>query len=84
LSYTVEPGIWKHGIWKLDSIGHTIVVKKLLFSSNMLTLLATLESLALIWKLEAAFQSIFVFPDSRFHCRSFLREKLVENNIPAA
>jgi hypothetical protein len=35
----------------------------------MLTLLATLEFLALIWKLETAFQSIFVFPDSRFHCK---------------
>jgi hypothetical protein len=34
----------------------------------MLTLLATLEILVLLWKLETAFQSIFVFPDSRFHC----------------
>jgi hypothetical protein len=33
----------------------------------MLTLLATLEFLTLLWKLETVFQSIFVFPDSRFH-----------------
>jgi hypothetical protein len=65
---TVEPGIWKHGIWKLGSIGNTIVVKKLLISSNMLTLLATLEFLSLLWKLETAFQSIFVFPDTRLYC----------------
>jgi hypothetical protein len=68
---TVEPGIWKHRIWKLGSIRNTIVVKTLLISSNMLTLLATLKFLALLWKLETAFQSIFLFPDSRFQCTVF-------------
>jgi hypothetical protein len=68
LADTVEPGIWKHGVWKLSSIGNTILVKRLHVLSNMLTLLDTLELLALLWKLETVFQSIFVFPDSRFHC----------------
>jgi hypothetical protein len=64
---TVEYVIWKYDIWKLGLIGNTTVVKKLLVSSNMLTLLATLEFLALLWKLETVFQSLFVFLDSRFH-----------------
>jgi hypothetical protein len=36
----------------------------------MLTLLDTLEFLALLLKLETVFQSIFVFPYSRFHCNN--------------
>jgi hypothetical protein len=69
-SSTAKPGIWKHGIWKLGSIGNTILVIRLHVSSNMLTLLDILESFALLLKLETVFQSIFVFPDSRFHCNN--------------
>jgi hypothetical protein len=66
MTITVEPGVRKHGIWKLGSIGNIIVVKKLLISSNMLTLLTTFGFFSLLWKLETAYQSIFVFPDIRF------------------
>jgi hypothetical protein len=78
----VESGIWKHGIWKLSSIGNTVLVKRLHVSSNMLTLLDTLELLALLWKLGTAFQSIFVFPDSRFHCNALQEsEEVMDQSV---
>jgi hypothetical protein len=66
---TVEPDIWKHGIW----IGSTILVKKLPLTSNILTLLAAMKLLALLWKLETVFPFIFVFPDNRLRCRFLAR-----------